>query len=139
MKTETATKQITQSGDSLVINVTKEVKRMGLTRGDNVNIILSSDKPDKDMFVNWVVDNVLSSYDLEIDDDTGAFISDEKTPYEIADQIAPAIPLDIYNPAINALDQMIGVKSANIELTVFRWIDNKTTIPIRSLYFITND
>lgn len=138
MKTQTATKQITQSGDSLVINVTKEVKRMGLTRGDNVNVILSSDKPDKDMFVNWVVDNVLSSYDLEIDDDTGAFISDEKTPYEIADEIAPAIP-DIYNPAINALDQMIGVKSANIELTVFRWIDNKTTIPIRSLYFITKD
>lgn len=32
MRTETATKKITQSGDSLVINVTKEAHRLGLVR-----------------------------------------------------------------------------------------------------------
>lgn len=42
MRTEKATKKITQSGDSLVINVTTEVKRLGLGRGDNVDIELSA-------------------------------------------------------------------------------------------------
>ena len=34
----TATKKLTQSGDSLVINVTKEVKPLGLKRGDYVTV-----------------------------------------------------------------------------------------------------
>lgn len=33
-----ATKKITQCGDSLVINVTKEVKPLGLRRGDYVTV-----------------------------------------------------------------------------------------------------
>lgn len=41
MRTETATKKITASGDSLVINVTKEVKRLGLDRGDDVDVTLA--------------------------------------------------------------------------------------------------
>lgn len=36
----TATKKLTQSGDSLVINVTKEVKPLGLKRGDYVKVEL---------------------------------------------------------------------------------------------------
>ena len=41
MRTETATKTISASGDSLVINVTKEVKRLGLDRGDDVDVTLA--------------------------------------------------------------------------------------------------
>ena len=40
MKKTRATKKLTQSGDSLVINVTKEVKPLGLQRGDYVNVTI---------------------------------------------------------------------------------------------------
>lgn len=36
----TATKKLTQCGDSLVINVTKEVKPLGLKRGDYVTVTI---------------------------------------------------------------------------------------------------
>lgn len=40
VKKAKATKKLTQSGDSLVINVTKEVKPLGLQRGDYVNVTI---------------------------------------------------------------------------------------------------
>lgn len=43
-----ATKKIGQSGDSLVVNVTKEVKQLGLKRGDSVDIELSAPADDHD-------------------------------------------------------------------------------------------
>ena len=42
-----ATKKITASGDSLVVNVTKEVKMMGLERGDFVVIDLEKPEGEK--------------------------------------------------------------------------------------------
>ena len=36
----TATKKITMCGDSLVINVTKEVKTLGLTRGNYITVTI---------------------------------------------------------------------------------------------------
>ena len=34
-------KKVTQSGDSLVINVTKECKALGIKRGEYVNVIIT--------------------------------------------------------------------------------------------------
>ncbi len=36
----TTTKQVTRSGDALVLNVTKEIKSLGLGYGDHVEIII---------------------------------------------------------------------------------------------------
>lgn len=41
-------KKVTQSGDSLVINVTKECKALGVKRGDYVNVVISKPRPDHD-------------------------------------------------------------------------------------------
>ena len=71
MRTETATKQITQSGDSLVINVTKEVKRLGLGRGDDVNITLSPALSDDLDFMVRCMSNAIIGHDLTIDEITG--------------------------------------------------------------------
>ena len=70
MRTEKATKKITQSGDSLVINVTKEVKRLGLGRGDDVDITLSSAMGDDLAFIVRAMTNALNGWidDIEIDD-----------------------------------------------------------------------
>ena len=70
MKTEKATKTITQSGDSLVINVTKEVKRLGLGRGDDVDITLSSAMGDDLAFIVRAMSNALNGYidHVEVDD-----------------------------------------------------------------------
>lgn len=69
MRTEKATKTITQSGDSLVINVTKEVKRLGLGRGDDVDITLSSAMGDDLAFITMAMANALNGWidDIEID------------------------------------------------------------------------
>ena len=40
MKQVKATKKLTASGDSLVINVTKEAKALNVKRGDFVNVTL---------------------------------------------------------------------------------------------------
>ena len=40
MNTLTTTKTITRSGGALVLNVTKEVKTLGLTHGDTVEIVI---------------------------------------------------------------------------------------------------
>lgn len=37
-----ATKKITQSGDSLTVNITKEVRALGLSRGDMIIIVIES-------------------------------------------------------------------------------------------------
>ena len=70
MRTEKATKKITQSGDSLVINVTKEVKRLGLGRGDDVDITLSSAMGDDLAFIVRAMSNALNGYidHVEVDD-----------------------------------------------------------------------
>lgn len=68
MRTEKATKTITQSGDSLVINVTKEVKRLGLGRGDDVDITLSSAMGDDLAFIVRAMTNALIAHEIEIDD-----------------------------------------------------------------------
>lgn len=65
MKTEKATKKITQSGDSLVINVTTEVKRLGLGRGDNVDIELSSTETDIRKYLTTVTNNAIFSRHLK--------------------------------------------------------------------------
>ena len=44
----TATKKLTQCGDSLVINVTKEVKPLGLKRGDYVTVMIEPFNTDHD-------------------------------------------------------------------------------------------
>ena len=67
MRTETATKTITASGDSLVINVTKEVKRLGLDRGDDVAVTLAP-TVDKLDFIRELFINAIASEDLEADD-----------------------------------------------------------------------
>ncbi len=66
MRTETATKKITASGDSLVINVTKEVKRLGLDRGDDVAVTLAP-TVDKLDFIRQLFLNAINSEALEID------------------------------------------------------------------------
>ena len=70
MRTEKATKTITQSGDSLVINVTKEVKRLGLGRGDDVDITLSSAMGDDLAFIVRAMTNALNGWidNIEVDD-----------------------------------------------------------------------
>lgn len=70
MRTEKATKTITQSGDSLVINVTKEVKRLGLGRGDDVDITLSSAMGDDLAFIVRAMSNALNGHidHVEVDD-----------------------------------------------------------------------
>ena len=62
MRTEKATKKITQSGDSLVINVTKEVNRLGLGRGDDVDITLSSAMGDDLAFIVRAMTNALNGW-----------------------------------------------------------------------------
>ena len=44
----TATKKLTQCGDSLVINVTKEIKPLGLKRGDYVTVTIEPFNTDHD-------------------------------------------------------------------------------------------
>lgn len=68
MRTETATKKITASGDSLVINVTKEVKRLGLDRGDDVAVTLAPAIDGLD-FIAEVMANAITGLDLEAEDD----------------------------------------------------------------------
>lgn len=60
MRTETATKKITQSGDSLVINVTKEAHRLGLARGDDVVVTLAPVSDDLD-FMSRCMNNIFES------------------------------------------------------------------------------
>lgn len=71
MKTEKATKTIMQSGDSLVISVTKEVKRLGLGRGDEVDVTLSPALEDDILFFSQAMDNAIMSFDLKTNDRTG--------------------------------------------------------------------
>lgn len=40
MKTAKATKTVTRSGNSYVVNVTKEIKSLGLGPGDTVEIVV---------------------------------------------------------------------------------------------------
>lgn len=70
-KTEKATKMIKKSGDSLVINVTQEVRRLGLTRGDLVDITLTPYENDDLSFIRTVMDGALRHFDLEVNEDTG--------------------------------------------------------------------
>lgn len=127
MRTETATKKITQSGDSLVINVTKEVKRLGLGRGDVVEMSLTAGGPDTDIFVNWVVDNALS--ELDRDSETGAyFIDDPNKPYQVLDVIEHATD-DRYSPCL------INPTT----LGVYRWLEDNTTVQLRQVSFILED
>ena len=65
MKTEKATKVISASGDSLVINVTKEVKRLGLGRGEYVDVELSSDRDNDLEFLRRIVNNAISATGLK--------------------------------------------------------------------------
>lgn len=74
MRTEKATKTITQSGDSLVINVTKEVKRLGLGRGDDVDITLSSAMGDDLAFIVRAMSNALNGYIDHVEVDDNGFI-----------------------------------------------------------------
>ena len=65
MRTEKATKTITQSGDSLVINVTREVKRLGLGRGDNVDLELFSTDGDLKQLIKTITGHAIASRHLK--------------------------------------------------------------------------
>jgi hypothetical protein len=68
MRTETATKKITASGDSLVINVTREVKRLGLDRGDDVAVTLAHAIDGLDIMAE-IMANAITGLGLEAEDD----------------------------------------------------------------------
>lgn len=68
MRTETTTKKITASGDSLVINVTKEVKRLGLDRGDDVAVTLAHAVDGLDLIAEMMA-NAITGLGLEAEDD----------------------------------------------------------------------
>ena len=68
MRIETATKTITASGDSLVINVTKEVKRLGLDRGDDVAVTLAPAIDGLDIMAE-IMANAITGLGLEAEDD----------------------------------------------------------------------
>lgn len=68
MRTETATKTITASGDSLVINVTKEVTRLGLDRGDYVNVTLAPANHDLDLIAEMMGNAITGLGLVEVDD-----------------------------------------------------------------------
>lgn len=89
MRTEKATKKITQSGDSLVINVTKEVKRLGLDRGDAVDITLTPAMADDLAFIVQAMANAIVSLDLDVDDNTGAIYASRS----VVDTIYRAVSL----------------------------------------------
>lgn len=89
MRIEKATKKITQSGDSLVINVTKEVKRLGLDRGDTVDITLSSEQADNLAFLNRILNNAIRANDVDINRaEDGAYYADYPTVMRIVNAVA---------------------------------------------------
>lgn len=113
MRTEKATKKITQSGDSLVINVTTEVKRLGLGRGDNVDIELSNtDKTDKMAFLTRIINNAIKAHDLER---TGpdTYIADYREVEKIADSVGDCCG-----------DYVVGLDTSEKRtyLSIFEWV-----------------
>lgn len=112
MRTEKATKKITQSGDSLVINVTTEVKRLGLGRGDNVDIELSTDQTDKIEFLTRIVNNAIKAHDLKR---TGpdTYTADYRTVQKIADSVGDCCG-----------DYVVGLDTSEKRtyLSIFEWV-----------------
>lgn len=115
MRTETATKKITQSGDSLVINVTKEVKRLGLDRGDTVDVTLSSERADTVAFLNRIITNAIKAHDLPTVD--GLYCVDYTTLHTIADSVADCC--GGYDIGINQMEY-------RFILSVFDWDPTNT-------------
>ncbi len=115
MKTETATKKITQSGDSLVINVTKEVKRLGLDRGDVVDVTLSSEDADNLAFLNRIVNNAIQANDLTQIKDNLYYAN-----YETVSRIACAVGDCCGNAYTVAIHQANGF----LDIGVYQWVDD---------------
>lgn len=78
----TATKRLTQSGGSLVINVTKEAQAMGLSRGDYIEILV---KPAQIRNCDncghckgWIDEGYgMGEYDCDLGDDCPDAVGDE--------------------------------------------------------------